>query len=183
MVILAEGPILTKNDLPPRLLTAVREKEYLLVDVEDNPSEDPDRPFGGDFASLPGATLESRGRPSLVGSDLEEASSEENDDDLDSLVTPQTGDYQNLPQPSTALDTGYVEELKKLEFWPIIAPLFQFPSQGLELQSLLNQYEERLVRSALAAHCGVKNQAARALGINRTTFLEKLKKKGLDWSE
>jgi DNA-binding NtrC family response regulator len=55
-----------------------------------------------------------------------------------------------------------------------------FPAQGVDLSSLLGEFEDRLIRGALKASSGVKNQAAKALGLSRTTFLDKLKKRGWD---
>ena len=46
-------------------------------------------------------------------------------------------------------------------------------------QGLPRRREERLLREALQAAGGVKNQAAELLGIKRTTLIEKLKKKGI----
>ncbi|MDR2367698.1 MAG: hypothetical protein LBF58_06255 [Deltaproteobacteria bacterium] len=62
----------------------------------------------------------------------------------------------------------------------MVEPILSFPESGVDLSSVVNRFEDRLIRAALAATNGVKNQAARALGLNRTTFLEKLKKKGIE---
>ncbi|MDR2301344.1 MAG: hypothetical protein LBF38_04810 [Deltaproteobacteria bacterium] len=62
----------------------------------------------------------------------------------------------------------------------MVEPILRFPESGVDLSSVINRFEDRLIRSALKANNGVKNHAAKALGLNRTTFLEKLKKKGIE---
>jgi DNA-binding NtrC family response regulator len=52
----------------------------------------------------------------------------------------------------------------------------QLPPDGLDLRSELARLEERLIRQALLATSGNKNQAAQLLGLKRTTLVEKLKK-------
>jgi len=54
-----------------------------------------------------------------------------------------------------------------------------FPAEGLDFNALVSLYEERLIRGALEAAGGVKNQAAKLLGLNRTTLVEKMRKKGI----
>ena len=44
----------------------------------------------------------------------------------------------------------------------------------------LEQYENRLIRGALRQANGVTSRAAQLLRLNRTTLVEKLKRKGLD---
>ena len=51
------------------------------------------------------------------------------------------------------------------------------PPQGVDLPAVLAELEERLIQEALERTGGNKNQAARFLGLNRTTLVEKLRKK------
>ena len=44
----------------------------------------------------------------------------------------------------------------------------------------LEQYENRLIAEALRKSNGVTSKAAQLLRLNRTTLVEKLKRKGLD---
>jgi DNA-binding NtrC family response regulator len=52
------------------------------------------------------------------------------------------------------------------------------PPEGVDLYAVLGEIEDRLIREALERSGGNKNQAAKILGLNRTTLVEKLKKKG-----
>jgi DNA-binding NtrC family response regulator len=56
------------------------------------------------------------------------------------------------------------------------------PPSGLSFHDAVNRLETDLIVQALERTRGNKNQAARLLGLNRTTLLEKIKKKGLDVS-
>jgi two-component system response regulator HydG len=50
------------------------------------------------------------------------------------------------------------------------------PPEGIQLQAVLRELEDRLIREALERSGGNKNQAAQALGLKRTTLVEKLRK-------
>jgi DNA-binding NtrC family response regulator len=52
------------------------------------------------------------------------------------------------------------------------------PPGGVDLYKVLADLEDRLIREALERSGGNKNQAAKILGLNRTTLVEKLRKKG-----
>jgi nitrogen regulation protein NR(I) len=54
------------------------------------------------------------------------------------------------------------------------------PATGLDLNDVLNELEKGLILQALERSAGVKKKAAELLGLNRTTLLEKLKKKGIE---
>ncbi|MBI5635198.1 MAG: sigma-54-dependent Fis family transcriptional regulator [Nitrospirae bacterium] len=54
------------------------------------------------------------------------------------------------------------------------------PPEGLDLNAVLNELEKGLILQALERSGGVKKKAAELLGLNRTTLLEKLKKKGIE---
>ena len=51
---------------------------------------------------------------------------------------------------------------------------------GVNLVEALDRYENRLIREALKQANGVTSRAAQLLQLNRTTLVEKLKRKGLD---
>jgi DNA-binding NtrC family response regulator len=51
------------------------------------------------------------------------------------------------------------------------------PATGLSFRNVVEEVEEKLIRDALELTHGNKNQAARLLGLNRTTLLEKMKRR------
>jgi DNA-binding NtrC family response regulator len=59
---------------------------------------------------------------------------------------------------------------------PGTAALAVLPPEGLDLYAVLGELEDRLIHEALARTQGNKNQAARVLGLNRTTLTEKLRR-------
>lgn len=54
------------------------------------------------------------------------------------------------------------------------------PEGGVCLKELVNEFENVLIREAMKKCHGNKNQAAQLLKLNRTTLIEKMKKKGLE---
>lgn len=54
------------------------------------------------------------------------------------------------------------------------------PSDGIDFNRLVDDYENRLITTAMVQTQGNKKRAAELLGLNRTTLVEKIKKKGLD---
>lgn len=55
--------------------------------------------------------------------------------------------------------------------------LVDLPQDGVDLRLLLTQLEERLIEQALQRTGGNKNRAAELLGMNRTTLVEKLRRR------
>jgi DNA-binding NtrC family response regulator len=55
----------------------------------------------------------------------------------------------------------------------------EFPEEGLDFNSTVDAYERKLIIEALERTGWVKNQAASLLQLNRTTLVEKIKKKGI----
>jgi DNA-binding NtrC family response regulator len=56
-------------------------------------------------------------------------------------------------------------------------PAIPFPPEGLNLSAVLDDVESQLILKALDLSNGVKSRAAQLLGLNRTTLVEKMKKK------
>jgi transcriptional regulator with GAF, ATPase, and Fis domain len=54
------------------------------------------------------------------------------------------------------------------------------PPEGLDFNALVENFENRLITMALTQTSGNKKAAARLLKLNRTTLVEKIKKKGLE---
>jgi DNA-binding NtrC family response regulator len=58
-------------------------------------------------------------------------------------------------------------------------PRMFLPEKGLDLKSIVAGFENHLVDQALARTSGNKNRASQLLGLNRTTLVEKLRKRGM----
>jgi transcriptional regulator with GAF, ATPase, and Fis domain len=54
------------------------------------------------------------------------------------------------------------------------------PETGVNFNALVDSYESKLITSALSQTGGNKKAAAKLLGLNRTTLVEKIKKKSLE---
>jgi DNA-binding NtrC family response regulator len=57
--------------------------------------------------------------------------------------------------------------------------IVDLPPQGVDLRHLLAQLEDRLIGQALERTKGNKNRAAGLLGLNRTTLVEKLRRRSV----
>ena len=53
------------------------------------------------------------------------------------------------------------------------------PDGGIDLRAAVEQYENQMITQALERTGRNKNRAAQLLGLNRTTLVEMLKRKGL----
>ena len=53
---------------------------------------------------------------------------------------------------------------------------FNIPEYGIDINSVVENMERNLILKALKKTGGVKNRAAKLLGLNRTTLIEKMKK-------
>ncbi len=60
---------------------------------------------------------------------------------------------------------------------PIVSDSFEMPDQGIPFTEWVEVYENRLIDGALKKANGVKSRAAQLLGLNRTTLVEKLKRR------
>ncbi len=60
-------------------------------------------------------------------------------------------------------------------------PLFPrvLPEQGFDLFSAVESYQNNLIRQAMERTGGNKNKAAQLLGLNRTTLVEMIRRRGL----
>jgi len=77
------------------------------------------------------------------------------------------------------------EQLLLFSSAPASAPTETWPEQGIDFNSLVNDFETQLITQALKLTQGNKKEAARLLNLKRTTLLEKIKKKDLfaNWAE
>jgi transcriptional regulator with PAS, ATPase and Fis domain len=62
---------------------------------------------------------------------------------------------------------------------PLAGSKRTLPNAGIDLRSAVETYENNLIRHALGRTSGNKNRAAQLLGLNRTTLVEMIKRKGL----
>jgi two-component system response regulator PilR (NtrC family) len=58
--------------------------------------------------------------------------------------------------------------------------LFELPEVGVDLKQILSDIEDSLIMQAMNRTRGNKNQASKLLTLNRTTLIEKMKKKNLE---
>ena len=56
---------------------------------------------------------------------------------------------------------------------------YELPADGMDIREFVSRLEERLIRQALDRTGWNKNNAASLLRMNRTTLVEKLKKRGM----
>jgi DNA-binding NtrC family response regulator len=74
----------------------------------------------------------------------------------------------DLPPNVRQVNTGRVTPL---------TPIPDLPTDGTDLRAILESVEERMISEALERTGGNKNRAAELLGLNRTTLVEKLRRK------
>ena len=82
-----------------------------------------------------------------------------------------------LCQNSAIEPSDLPARIRGLTTSPSISP--ELPDEGLELRAAVEAFENELIRQALERTGWNKNQAARLLGLNRTTLVEMLKRKRL----
>lgn len=77
-----------------------------------------------------------------------------------------------INRPTTAAQMGPVASMNPESFLN-----FELPEDGVDLKALVNSFEDHLLKQALQRTQGNKNKASELLRMNRTTLVEKLKKK------
>ncbi len=98
-------------------------------------------------------------------------------------------ELENVIERVIILTEGDEIQLEDLPQRMQVQPLRQsFPSiglddDGIDLKGMLDELENSLILEALKKSGGVKNQAAKLLGLNRTTLIEKMKKKRILFPE
>ncbi len=159
MVTLAEGPTLTVNDLPAKLLEATEGRQPA-----------PDLPVEALSTAEAAAEISQAPKVAAPLKPVEAATTAEERDDLD-FSRLMDSEADGAPQPAAA-PPAVNEAAAPESGW-------RFPPEGVDFNALVSAYEEKLIRGALAEAGGVKNKAAKLLGLNRTTLVEKMRKKGI----
>ncbi len=85
-------------------------------------------------------------------------------------------------QRGTEVDIGHlpmtvVQNVQDVDHESLFFGTPTLPRDGINLRGVLQQFEESMIKQALQATGGNKNQAAKILGLNRTTLVEKLRKR------
>lgn len=83
---------------------------------------------------------------------------------------------------SDTIGTDQIPDFIRGVKYPALPQLedFVLPSLGVDFNALVDDYENKLIATALSQTGGNKKAAAKLLGLNRTTLVEKIKKKGLE---
>lgn len=83
--------------------------------------------------------------------------------ELDSYITP-----RDLP-----------DKIRKTQIENSVSSVVSIPSDGIDFNTAVDNFEKDLILNALNKVNGVKKKAAEFLNLNRTTLIEKMKRKGL----
>lgn len=71
------------------------------------------------------------------------------------------------------------EKIRKSKADTAVSRAMEFPDEGIDFNAAVDNFERELIVTALNRVNGVKKKAAEYLGLNRTTLIEKMKRKGL----
>jgi DNA-binding NtrC family response regulator len=94
-------------------------------------------------------------------------------------------ELENLVQRAVLLSPGNIVERSDLpaslgdDRLPA-AMVQKLPDDGIDLRAAIDEYESNLIRQALERTSWNKNRAAQLLGLNRTTLVEMVKRKGIE---
>jgi nitrogen regulation protein NR(I) len=100
------------------------------------------------------------------------------------LVNENTVDVSDLPEKFRQMagtETGRDESTAKAAVTQVKDD--DIPDSGINLNAVIDNMEKKLILRALEKTGGVKNRAAELLGLNRTTLIEKLKKKNINFKK
>ena len=86
---------------------------------------------------------------------------------------------EDLSMSSLDLKFAVRDELIEKKEVELKYTLPEIPEEGIELNKLLREIEIYYLKKSLEISKGIKTKAAKLLGLNRTTFIEKLKKYNL----
>jgi len=86
-------------------------------------------------------------------------------------------ELSDLPMKYFEDNSKKVATLKGVD--PVTSPKLVIPDDGIDLNNIIKELEDHLINQALDRTNGNKNQAAKLLKLNRTTLVEKLRKRGV----
>lgn len=86
------------------------------------------------------------------------------------------GKFGFATHAAAQIEAGFLNVQEQLQI-----PRFILPEEGADLKDILNVFESDLLLQALTRTKGNKNRASELLKMNRTTLVEKLKKKNLNY--
>jgi DNA-binding NtrC family response regulator len=195
LVILADDPLITEDDLPQRF-RGNNQKEssfsnFLLRSQEEaNQRESNVSPIKDSKESEKESRFDDKRKYeedkltkafTLIQSkdDTKDYTSEKPSDQLSDKTSDQSS-YKTDDKISDKTDDisakpGLIPSLSKAQE-AIISPLLDFPEIGVDLGALVRAFESELINKAMEKAGGLKVATAKLLNINRTTLQEKLKK-------
>ena len=94
-------------------------------------------------------------------------------------------ELENVIERMVTLSTGETITLRDLpemlRSYPVAKPpvAYEIPEGGISLDAAVNEFEKKLIIHALNKRGWIKNRAAQFLNINRTTLVEKMKRKNI----
>jgi DNA-binding NtrC family response regulator len=201
VVLKGEGPI-ELSDLPPKLRSAEVTKgdqlyqDMLLVGEPEDLAEQGS--LFTDHLSEKNAETSSPGRVGDLTMTIptDDASKNVNGAGLSRGILPESpvsippfivGEGATPDESNVALLAGFAPAIDSANgqgYAAVAANATSFhepilPREGINLKEAVDRYETTIILAALERCDWVKNKAAALLGLNRTTLVEKLKKKGL----
>jgi len=87
------------------------------------------------------------------------------------------------PMSAPSIDVSVPEQLMLFSNAATTPALETWDDDGIDFKGLVNEFETQLIVQALKVTQGNKKEAAKLLNLKRTTLLEKIKKKELQWEE
>lgn len=87
------------------------------------------------------------------------------------------------PMSAPSIDVSVPEQLMLFSNAAARPSLETWDDDGIDFKGLVNEFETQLIVQALKVTQGNKKEAAKLLNLKRTTLLEKIKKKELQWEE
>ncbi|HEB70845.1 MAG TPA: sigma-54-dependent Fis family transcriptional regulator [Desulfobulbus sp.] len=87
------------------------------------------------------------------------------------------------PMDAPSIDVSVPEQLMLFSNGATMPSIETWDDDGIDFKGLVNEFETQLIVQALKVTQGNKKEAAKLLNLKRTTLLEKIKKKELQWEE